>query len=144
MFRMPRTLNGACAALAFLGVAAQVWPSRAEDLPIMYTYEARKQRLEALAAARDPKRFWIRQVFNRIESKIADLPKPLKESVTVRLNFSVAHDGRLLSKAIISPSGDETADKAAVTMLERAAPFPPMPDAMSDAEMTFALPVRFR
>lgn len=131
------------AVLLILSIGAGPF-ARADELPIIVTYELKKQRRETRANARNPKGFWIHQVAARIETKAAELPTPLKEPVTVRVTFVVGRDGRLVSKAIEAPSGTEAADKAVLAMLDRAQPFPPMPAAMTDAELSFTLPIRFR
>ena len=62
----------------------------------------------------------------------------------MRISFAVGRDGQLVSKEISQSSGNAEADAMAMAMLDGAQPFPPMPEAMRGAQMSFTLPVRFR
>lgn len=62
---------------------------------------------------------------------------------TVVVKFTVAMDGSLLSKEVVSSSGAEVLDRAAITTLERAAPFPEIPPEVSTTPMTFSQTFRF-
>ena len=137
---MMRRCFSLCLAVAIL---APGLPVRADDTPVIVTYELRKQRQAARLVERNPKSFWVHQVLARIEGKAPVLSKPLKEAVTVRLTFIVGRDGHITSKAVTASSGNANADEAALAMLERAQPFPRMPAAMTETDQSFALPVRF-
>jgi protein TonB len=60
---------------------------------------------------------------------------------TVR--FALASDGRVLSSALARTSGAGVLDEAAVAMVRRASPFPPIPPGLGRARMDFAAPIRF-
>jgi TonB family protein len=135
---------GALWSIPALGTAHADEAAAPEALPIIVTYELKKMRQEGRAVERNPKGFWMRQIVERIEDKKVDLAKPLREPVVVHVTFVVGRDGRLLSKAVSEPSGNAEADGMALAMLDRAQPFPAMPAAMSEAELTFSMPVRFR
>ena len=63
---------------------------------------------------------------------------------TVIVKFRVAAGGQLVSREITSSSGSKVLDDAAVAVLERAAPFPPMPaDVASSEPMVVTVPVEF-
>lgn len=62
---------------------------------------------------------------------------------TTVLKFTVGIDGRLLSKEVAQSSGHPVLDDAALTTLDRAAPFPPIPPDVSKTPMTFQQPFKF-
>jgi periplasmic protein TonB len=62
---------------------------------------------------------------------------------TVVMRFTVGVDGQLLSKEIAQSSGSQLLDQAAVTALERAAPFPPIPSDVSSKPLAFTQPFKF-
>ena len=113
-------------------------------LPVIVTYELARQRDAARSAAGNPRGFWIHQIATRIEDKKTEPPIALKSAVTVQVSFTVARDGQVAAKSIKVSSGLPAVDAAAMTMIERAAPFPPMPAALDDKDMSFTLPLRFK
>lgn len=115
-----------------------------EALPIIVTYELKRQADASIVQRRDPKEFWARQIMARLEEKKPAATLGLKASATARVSFVVGRDGRIVSEAIEKTSGVAAVDKAALAMLDRAAPFPPMPAAMTDTSLAFTLPLRFR
>lgn len=115
-----------------------------EPVPVIVTYEMRKARLDARAAARDPKGFWIHQVAQRIEEKKPVLKHPLAMPLTAEVGFLVGRNGAILHSEIKRSSGNPAVDAEALAMVARAAPFPPMPDAVPDSQLAFELPLRFR
>jgi protein TonB len=60
------------------------------------------------------------------------------------LQLTVAPSGQLLDRAVLQSSGVPQLDRAAITALERAAPFPPLPPELSSTPLTFTVPFRFR
>ncbi len=62
---------------------------------------------------------------------------------TVVVKFKIGTDGALLSKDVISSSGVDVLDRAAIAALERASPFPPIPPDVSGDPMTFTQSFRF-
>ncbi|AHB49252.1 biopolymer transporter TonB [Hyphomicrobium nitrativorans NL23] len=62
---------------------------------------------------------------------------------TVVVKFTVGTDGALLSKDVMTSSGAEVLDRAAIAALERASPFPPIPPDVSRDPMTFTQSFRF-
>lgn len=140
---LPVAASMIAGGLLVLGPAFAAGPARAsEQLPTIVTYEMQRQHEAVRAVRSDPKAFWIRQIVGRIES--ATLPLGLQRTATVRVGFVVRRDGKIAGKTVDISSGSAAVDGAALALLERAQPFPPMPSAMREAEMTFALPLRFR
>jgi protein TonB len=62
---------------------------------------------------------------------------------TAKVAFTIDHEGRLLSSRIVESSGSASLDHETLAMLARAQPMPRPPDQLSDAELTFVVPVRF-
>ena len=63
---------------------------------------------------------------------------------TVVVRFRVAAGGQLVSREITTSSGSKVLDEAAVAVLERAAPFPPMPTGVASGEpMVVTVPFEF-
>jgi protein TonB len=65
------------------------------------------------------------------------------EHGTATVAFTIDHEGRLLSSRIVESSGSAALDQETLAMLARAQPMPRPPDELSDAELTFVVPVRF-
>lgn len=62
---------------------------------------------------------------------------------TVWVKFRVGHAGELLSREITSSSGSKVLDEAAVAALDRAAPFPAMPNDIAAEPMVVSVPFKF-
>lgn len=60
-----------------------------------------------------------------------------------KVAFTIDHNGRLLSSRIVQSSGSATLDQETLAMLARAQPMPRPPERVSDAELSFVVPVRF-
>ena len=61
----------------------------------------------------------------------AKVSAPTRRSGTVVMRFTIGLDGKLLSREVVSSSGFNILDNAAVASLDRAAPFPPIPPKVS-------------
>ena len=72
-------------------------------------------------------------------------PEARSSGVTgvARVRFALARDGRVLSASLAGGSGEQILDRAAIDMVQRAAPFPPFPAALAQARMDFAAPIHF-
>ena len=128
-----------------LSVCVPVAPApHADPLPTIATYELSKARKDARAIARDPKTFWVGAIVSRIESRKPQVDLKLKQPTSVEIAFTVARDGRVVSKQIARSSGNPAVDRQAVAVIDKAAPFPPMPDWLAETEMSFRLPLRFK
>lgn len=60
---------------------------------------------------------------------------------TVRFTLGAA--GNVISVSLARSSGTGVLDQAAIAMVQRASPFPPIPQSLGQRSMTFAAPVRF-
>ena len=65
------------------------------------------------------------------------------EQGIAKVAFKMDHEGHLLSSRIVQSSGSTALDQETLAMLARAQPMPRPPDQISDAELTFVVPVRF-
>lgn len=133
-------IRGAALAVLLLGVVA----ARAAELPIIVTYELQRQSEAVHDARTDPRAFWIRQIVARIEDAKSAASLGLKQPATVRVRFVVGRDGKLASRELETSSGVSSVDDAALAMLVRAQPFPPMPETLTENSLAFTLPLRFR
>jgi protein TonB len=61
----------------------------------------------------------------------------------VSVAFTIDRKGKVVSSRIEKTSGSTVLDAEALAMLARAAPFPAPPPEVTDAELTFVVPVRF-
>ena len=62
---------------------------------------------------------------------------------TVMVRFTVGPDGSLLSRAVEKSSGFKVLDEAAMATLDRAAPFPPMPQNVAQGPIEVSVPFQF-
>jgi protein TonB len=62
---------------------------------------------------------------------------------TATVLFTIDHEGHLLRSSIVQSSGSAALDQETLAMLVRAQPMPHPPDQLTDAELTFVVPVRF-
>lgn len=62
---------------------------------------------------------------------------------TVWVKFKIGPTGELISREITASSGSQVLDAAAVAALDRAAPFPPMPNDVADEPMVVSVPFKF-
>jgi len=60
---------------------------------------------------------------------------------TVR--FTLGASGNVIAVSLAGSSGAGVLDRAAIAMVQRASPFPPIPPSLGRGSMTFAAPVRF-
>lgn len=94
-------------------------------------------------AGGDPtlQRLYLGNLSKSLEKKKV-FPKS-QESGTVWVRFTVAPTGELLAREVAASSGSTRLDEAAVKSLERAAPFPPMPQGTSSGPMVVSVPFRY-
>jgi len=59
------------------------------------------------------------------------------------VRFTLAASGTVVAVSLAGSSGTGVLDQAAVAMVQRASPFPPIPASVGRGSMTFAAPVRF-
>jgi periplasmic protein TonB len=63
---------------------------------------------------------------------------------TVMVRFVLDRDGSLLASELIDSSGHALLDRAALELLDRAAPFPPLPSGSGLDEVELVLPIDYR
>lgn len=117
---------GATATAPVPGVPGEVLPAATEGPP---------------AAAEDSLRLYGEAVRTLI---LNHKPTGIRLRGTVGLTFSLSPDGRLIAATVSTSSGSEILDRAALAALQRAAPFPPSPEAASPQQLTFSIPFQFR
>lgn len=66
-----------------------------------------------------------------------------REQGTVKVQFTIDRNGRLLSHRILSSSGHARLDQEAEAMLKRASPMPAIPAALNRSRVTVTLPINF-
>jgi TonB family protein len=66
-----------------------------------------------------------------------------KEQGVVIVSFTVDRSGKLLNSRINQTSGSDALDQAAIDLLKRAQPFPPLPSSYDKTQITLSLPIRF-
>lgn len=66
-----------------------------------------------------------------------------KERGVVLVSFSIDREGRLLGGEIKRSSGSSILDREALGMLNRAQPFPPVPEGVSGSKISLTVPIRF-
>ena len=69
--------------------------------------------------------------------------KKRKQQGTVVLAFSIDRAGEVLAARIQTSSGYPFLDRAALAMLDRAGPLPPMPDSMPRERLHLAVPIEY-
>jgi protein TonB len=67
-----------------------------------------------------------------------------QEEGVVHLGFRVDHNGRVYNLHIMRSSGYADLDKAGLTMIERAQPFPPLPESEDESDTDLDFPLRFQ
>jgi protein TonB len=85
-------------------------------------------------------RAYMGEVAKKIQRSKVKPGKRMSGSVT--LQFTVGPQGDLLSHSILQSSGSKELDDAAITALERSAPFPVMPESIAKP-MPLQVPFRF-
>jgi protein TonB len=65
------------------------------------------------------------------------------EEGVAEVRFAIDKQGRLLSYEITRSSGHTRLDRAAIAMLKRATPLPPIPDELGRQRLELPVPVRF-
>lgn len=94
--------------------------------------------------AGDPQNYFSRPVawLNRYKDYPPEVKKR-KQQGTVLLAFSIDRAGEVLAARIQTRSGYPLLDRAALAMLDRAAPLPPMPDSMPRERLHLAVPIEY-
>jgi protein TonB len=67
----------------------------------------------------------------------------LRQEGTVKITFTIASNGRVVSKRISKSSGHALLDREVQDMLDRASPLPRIPSNLNRSSITITLPVAF-
>lgn len=81
------------------------------------------------------------KLFAHISKKKVNPRSKIAGTVVVR--FTVGRQGELISSEVATSSGSKILDDAAVASIERAAPFPAMPNETADGTMVVSVPFKF-
>ncbi|MEA2818458.1 MAG: periplasmic protein TonB [Bradyrhizobium sp.] len=69
--------------------------------------------------------------------------KAAGEQGIARLSFTLGRSGQVLGSRLAGSSGHPALDGETLAMVRRAQPFPPMPPELTQASMSFSIPVQF-
>lgn len=83
---------------------------------------------------------YSRLIWERIERR---KPRDIHAPGVATITFSLAANGALVSATLSVSSGIESLDRAALTAIAAAAPFPPPPSGASPAQLIFSIPFQF-
>jgi len=88
---------------------------------------------------------WSSDVSSRLRSakRYPSGAESRREQGVVMLRFTLSRNGGVLSRSITRGSGYSELDQEALAMVQRAAPFPPMPASLNLPSFTFTVPVNF-
>lgn len=96
-----------------------------------------------LAGCLDP--LWMRAVTDRVRQFFYYPPEALSARIfgVAMVHFVVRRNGQIDRLAIAKSSGNEGLDKAAIDILQKAQPLPPIPDRMHTDRVDGTLPINF-
>ena len=86
---------------------------------------------------------WKKKIVAQLTSKRVFPPAATGQSGTAKVKFVIDRQGKLISRVLVESSGSELLDAAALTMVERAEPFPKPPAEVTDDRLAFSVPVAF-
>jgi periplasmic protein TonB len=116
---------------------------QAQEQPQQVAIAMEQSSGEAKKGAADPAIF--KQYLGKLSEFVqkAKINPRSKLTGTVWVKFKVSPEGELLSREITSSSGSKVLDEAAVAALDRAAPFPPMPQEVANGPVDVSVPFKF-
>ena len=78
-------------------------------------------------------------------TRAAKYPSKAKgEDGEALVSFTVGAGGKVMKVALARSSGNDALDNAALAAVDRAAPFPPIPEAAGRSSWSFTVPVYFK
>jgi periplasmic protein TonB len=86
---------------------------------------------------------WKKKIVTQLASKRVFPPGATGQSGTAKVKFVIDRQGKLISRELVESTGSELLDAAAITMVERAEPFPEPPAHVTDDRLAFTVPVIF-
>jgi periplasmic protein TonB len=115
----------------------------AQEQPKQVALASEQSSGEAKKGAADPAVF--KQYLGKLSEFVqkAKINPRSKLTGTVWVKFKVSPEGELLSREITASSGSKVLDEAAVAALDRAAPFPPMPQEVANGPVDVSVPFKF-
>ncbi|MGA7810358.1 energy transducer TonB family protein, partial [Bradyrhizobium sp.] len=90
---------------------------------------------------REGRASWESDVLARIRHAATYAANGSRDSGTVRIGFTVDRNGRLVSRRLAGSSGSAALDSAAMSVIERAQPFPHFPAGMTQAQIALTVPL---
>ncbi len=91
--------------------------------------------------ARAGRASWESEVRARIRRAATYSTNGSRDSGTARISFTVDRNGRVLSRRVSGSSGSSALDSAAMSVVERAQPFPHFPAGMTQAQIALTVPL---
>ncbi|WP_157676622.1 energy transducer TonB [Afipia sp. GAS231] len=86
---------------------------------------------------------WKKKILIQLASKKMFPPGASGQGGAAKVKFVIDRQGKLISRELVESSGSELLDTAALSMVERAAPFPEPPTEVGDDRFNFTVPVIF-
>jgi periplasmic protein TonB len=86
---------------------------------------------------------WRKKIAAQLVGKGVFPPEASGQSGTAKVMFAIDREGKLIARALMESSGSELLDTAALTMIERAGPFPTPPAEVKDDGLIFIAPITF-
>ena len=89
---------------------------------------------------------WRKKVAKRIAKKHVYPRSAISREIEgkAKVRVTLARSGEILNYEVVTPTGQAVLDKAIPKMMKRLNPFPKPPDSLSDAQLTFLLPITWR
>jgi periplasmic protein TonB len=86
---------------------------------------------------------WQRQLIAHLEHYKRYPPQAHGEYGTANVAFTLDQTGRVTTMRIVRSSGSTALDDETLAMIRRAQPLPPPPGGITDAELSFIVPIRY-
>jgi protein TonB len=87
---------------------------------------------------------WQRLLVAQLERHKRYPPHAQGKVGEARLAFSIDRGGHVVASRIVHSSGSDALDDEALALIKRAAPLPPPPAGISDDQLSFVVPIRYR
>jgi len=94
--------------------------------------------------ARVGRESWLSQFAAQIQRAATYATNGSRDTGTARVSVTVDRNGRLTAHSIAQTGGSATLDHAALSIIERAAPFPHFPAGMTEAQITRIVPIHLK
>jgi periplasmic protein TonB len=94
--------------------------------------------------ARVGRESWLSQFGAQIQRFATYATNGNRETGTAQVSVTIDRNGRLLAHRIARSGGSATLDHAALSIIERAAPYPHFPASMTEAQITKIVPIHLK